>query len=306
MFGFVCRRVGVIAVCLLSSVALAARPAPGAAADYADKEAAWARHQELREASLFDGLAWRAVGPVVQGGRVVDIATVPGEPYTFYDAYASGGVWKTTNNGVTFEPLWDEMPTMIVGDIAVDPSKPATVWAGSGENTSSRSSYGGMGMYRSDDAGATWRHMGLGETDRIGRVLVDPNDSNTVWVAAIGKLYTTGGDRRFVDRMPASEAVISEMMADVVYLDRNRRRQEMKLEKLDVVSVEQIGPESLELRTREYWRLRFVGLDGKPLANAPRREWVHGRYRVTRAANTWRVMAWDLDNLDERDGAEQR
>jgi len=115
----------------------------------------------------------------------------------------------------------------------------------------------------------------------------------------MGHLYTTGGDRRFIDRMPAGETIIGEMMADVVYLERNRRRQEMELESLDVTSVEQVGPESLELQTREHWRLSFLGLDGNPLANAPRREWVQGRYRVTRTASTWRVMARDLDNLDD-------
>ena len=173
----------------------AARPQPKGPTTAAQKQSAWETNRRLNEASLFHGLEWRSVGPVVQGGRVVDIETVPGEPYTFYVAYASGGLWKTTNNGVTFEPLFDDQQTIIMGDTAVDPSRPERVWVGTGENNSSRSSYGGMGVYMSDDAGATWRHMGLGETDRIGAILVDPRDSDRVYVAALGKLYTPGGQR---------------------------------------------------------------------------------------------------------------
>lgn len=172
-----------------------ARPRPEKAADYSDKLEAWQQHQSMAGASPYAGLEWRSIGPVVQGGRLVDMAVVPGQPYTFYVAYASGGLWKTTNNGHTFEPLFDDQPSIIMGDIAVDPNNPETVWVGTGENNSSRSSYGGMGIYRSDDGGENWRYMGLGDTDRIGRILIDPDDSNRIYVAALGKLYTPGGQR---------------------------------------------------------------------------------------------------------------
>ncbi len=189
-----------LSVLILLSVTLVlstaqARPQPAPAADFAEKQAAWEKHEELVASSPYTGLKWRSVGPVVQGGRLVDMAVVPGQPYTFYVAYASGGLWKTTNNGHTFEPLFDHQATMIMGDIAVDPNNPETVWVGTGENNSSRSSYGGMGVYRSDDGGQTWKYMGLGDTDRIGRILIDPDDSNTIYVAALGKLYTPGGQR---------------------------------------------------------------------------------------------------------------
>jgi photosystem II stability/assembly factor-like uncharacterized protein len=180
---------------LLVAASIQARPQPDAAADYAEKQAAWQVHQDLVAASPYSGLKWRSVGPVVQGGRLVDMEVVPGQPYTFYAAYASGGLWKTTNNGHSFEPLFDDQPTMIMGDIAVDPNHPETVWVGTGENNSSRSSYGGMGVYRSDDGGMNWRYMGLGDSDRIGRILIDPNDSDRIYVAALGKLYTPGGQR---------------------------------------------------------------------------------------------------------------
>jgi hypothetical protein len=180
---------------LAAAPLLAERPSGGFPATYSDKEKAWQDHQALSAGSLFGGLSWRSIGPSIQGGRVVDIEAVPGKPYSFYVAYATGGLWRTDNNGVTFEPLWDDQPTPVIGDIAVDPKNPERVWVGTGENNSSRSTYGGMGVFRSDDSGKTFRYVGLGDSDRIGRILVDPRDGNRVYVAALGKLYTPGGPR---------------------------------------------------------------------------------------------------------------
>ncbi|UCF20760.1 MAG: glycosyl hydrolase [Gemmatimonadota bacterium] len=171
------------------------RPRPAGPASVEARRAAWERHQELNRATLFKGLAWRDVGPVVQGGRLVDIEAVPGEPYTFYVAYASGGVWKTTNNGVSFEPLFDDQPAIIIGDMALDPTDPQRIFVGTGENNSSRSSYGGAGVFRSQDAGETWAQVGLEGSDRIGRIIIDPRNPNRIFVAALGKLYTPGGQR---------------------------------------------------------------------------------------------------------------
>ena len=156
---------------------------------------AYAAHTTLEQSSLFSGLKWRALGPTIQGARVVDIESIPGEPYGFYVAYATGGVWKTTNNGVSFEPLGDRLPTMVTGDIAVDPNNAQRLWVGSGEPNSSRSTYGGMGLFLSEDAGRTFVHKGLTDVDRVSRVLVHAQDSKRVCVAAIGKLYSEGGRR---------------------------------------------------------------------------------------------------------------
>ena len=182
-------------VLLAVPVLVAARPAGHAPATPQEQWAAWQQHEQMAKDSLFSGLKWRDIGPTVQGGRVVEIASTPDRPYTFYVAYATGGVWKTTNNGVSFEPLSDRLPTMVTGAIAVDPQHADTVWVGSGESNSSRSSYGGLGVFRTDDGGKTFKPMGLDDTDRISRILVDPKDSNTVYVAALGKLYTEGGRR---------------------------------------------------------------------------------------------------------------
>jgi len=171
------------------------RPQPAGPPTLEARRQAWARHLELDRATLFKGLEWRDVGPVVQGGRLVDIEGVPGEPYTFYVAYASGGVWKTTNNGISFEPLFDDQPSIIIGDMALDPANPQRIFVGTGENNSSRSSYGGAGVFRSEDGGQTWTLVGLEESDRIGRILIDPRNPDRVFVAALGKLYTPGGQR---------------------------------------------------------------------------------------------------------------
>lgn len=189
---------GLITLLVLGAVAptaLAARPRPAGPTSAEARWKAWEQRQELDAGSIFAGLPWRCVGPVVQGGRLVDIEVHPDDPYTFYVAYATGGLWKTTNNGLSFTPLFDRQPTMVMGDIALDPQDPQTIWVGTGENNSSRSSYGGLGVFRSDDGGASFRHVGLSNSDRIGRILVDPRDGDRVLVAVLGALYTDHSER---------------------------------------------------------------------------------------------------------------
>lgn len=176
----------------LCSLAATASAGPSTAAD---RWAAWTEHQRLERESPFHGLEWRNIGPVIQGGRVVDVEPIPGDPYGFYVAYASGGLWKTVNNGTTFEPVSDDLPTSISGDLAIDPKNPQVVWYGTGEPNSSRSSYGGLGIFRSGDGGKTWQPSGLDAVDRIARVRIDPTNSQRVFVAALGRLWTEGGER---------------------------------------------------------------------------------------------------------------
>ncbi|GIV61716.1 MAG: hypothetical protein KatS3mg044_0582 [Rhodothermaceae bacterium] len=154
-----------------------------------------ARRAQLRERSLVRNVAFRNVGPTVMSGRVVDLDVSPDDPTHFYVAYASGGLWKTTNNGQSFTPLFDAEAVMTLGDIAVDWTHGETIWVGTGENNSSRSSYAGAGIYRSTDGGETWEHLGLAETHRTGRIVLHPADPNTVWVAAAGHLYSSNPER---------------------------------------------------------------------------------------------------------------
>jgi photosystem II stability/assembly factor-like uncharacterized protein len=153
------------------------------------------RHLEMRDASPTKELAWKHIGPLRMSGRVTDIAVPPNQPFTFYVATASGGLWKTVNEGTTWFPLFDDAPSASTGAVAVDPSQPNIVWAGLGESNIFRSSMSGTGVYKSEDEGKTWRHMGLADTHHIARIIVHPADSNTVYVAAGGHEYTSNEER---------------------------------------------------------------------------------------------------------------
>ncbi|MDX1547873.1 MAG: glycosyl hydrolase, partial [Rhodothermales bacterium] len=155
----------------------------------------FAQRQRLFGSSLVANVPFDNIGPTVMSGRVVDVDVNPADPTHLYVAYASGGLWETTNNGLSFAPRFDDQAVMTLGDIAVDWAHGGTIWAGTGENNSSRSSYAGTGVYRSDDGGATWQHRGLAETHRTGRILIHPDDPNTVWVAALGALYASSPHR---------------------------------------------------------------------------------------------------------------
>ena len=149
---------------------------------------------KLEMNSVVENLKFRSVGPTIMSGRVTDLEVDPKDPTHFYVAYASGGLWETTNNGISFEPLFDQEVAMTIGDIAVNWEK-NQIWIGTGEVNSSRSSYAGVGMYFSEDGGKTWAHRGLMDSHHIGRVLLHPTDANTVWVAVLGHLYSPNQNR---------------------------------------------------------------------------------------------------------------
>jgi len=152
------------------------------------------KRQQLLEKSLVKNIEFESIGPSVFSGRVVDLDVSPKDPSHFYVAYASGGVWKTTNNGITFEPLFDDEMVMSIGDIAVDWER-NIIWVGTGENNSSRSSYSGTGMYKSTDDGKTWQHLGLEESHHIGRIALHPDNPDVAWVAVLGHLYSPNKER---------------------------------------------------------------------------------------------------------------
>ena len=145
--------------------------------------------------SLLSNVKLKNIGPTVMSGRIVDIDANPDNPVEIYVAYATGGLWHSKTNGISFEPLFDNQASIVIGDIAVDWANGHTIWVGTGENNSSRSSYAGTGIYRSTDQGKSWEHLGLENTHRIGRILIHPNNPEIVWVAALGALYSSSPDR---------------------------------------------------------------------------------------------------------------
>jgi len=157
---------------------------------------AYGQNGKLRpEETALKNLRWRAIGPAIMGGRIDDIAVVEGNPSTFYVGVATGGVWKTTNAGTTFDPIFDEQSNHSIGDICIAPSDPNIVWVGTGEPNNRQSSSWGDGVYRSLDGGKTWQNMGLKDSKHIGRVVIDPKNPNVVYVAALGHLWGPNRER---------------------------------------------------------------------------------------------------------------
>jgi photosystem II stability/assembly factor-like uncharacterized protein len=138
---------------------------------------------------------WRGIGPASMGGRIDDIAAVESNPYIYYVGFATGGVWKTTNNGTTFQPIFDTYSTASIGDIAIAPSNPDILWVGTGEPNNRQSSSFGDGIYKSTDGGKTFTKMGLENSQTIARIVIDPKDPNIVYVAVLGHLFGPNKER---------------------------------------------------------------------------------------------------------------
>ena len=156
------------------------------------------RGQTLKKEELttaVSGLKLRSIGPALMGGRIADIAVNPHDRNTWYVAVGSGGLWKTTNSGISWQPVFDDQPSYSIGSVVIDPKQPEVVWVGTGENVSGRHVGWGSGVYRSRDGGNSWENMGLQGSEHIGKILVDPRNSEVVFVAAEGPLWSTGGDR---------------------------------------------------------------------------------------------------------------
>ena len=153
-------------------------------------------HAQITDTSgLIESISWRNIGPAIMGGRIDDFAVVENDPRTYYVATAAGGIFKTGNHGTTWESIFDNEVTSSIGDIAIAASKPSIVYVGTGEANNRQSSSWGYGMYRSEDAGKTWTHLGLEKTHHIARVVVHPTDPNTVYVAALGRLWGPNPER---------------------------------------------------------------------------------------------------------------
>jgi photosystem II stability/assembly factor-like uncharacterized protein len=146
-------------------------------------------------AKAVEGLELRSIGPALMGGRISDIAVSPADPSTWYVSAGSGNLWKTTNAGISWTPVFDHEASYSIGAVAIDPNNPDIVWVGTGENVSGRHVGWGDGVYRSLDGGKSWQQMGLPRSEHIGKILIDPRNSDVVFVAAEGPLWASGGDR---------------------------------------------------------------------------------------------------------------
>jgi hypothetical protein len=143
---------------------------------------------------MFNGLKWRLIGPF-EGGRAVAVSGILGDSTTFYFGAVGGGIWKSIDAGVSWRPIFDGQPVASIGALVVAPSDPNVIYAGTGESDIREDLTSGNGMYKSTDAGATWTHIGLDDTRQISRIMVDPNDANTVYVGALGHAYAPNPER---------------------------------------------------------------------------------------------------------------
>jgi photosystem II stability/assembly factor-like uncharacterized protein len=204
---------------------------------------AFDEHVAMKLQSPFKDVKWRFIGPSDLGGRCTDVAVPFGSRTVFYAGAATGGVFKTVNAGTTWEPVFDDMPTLSIGDLAVAESDPNIVWVGTGEANIFRASEAGLGVYKSIDAGKTWKHMGLEATYTIARIVIHPKDPDIVYVAATGHEWTTNAERGvykttdggatwqkvlFVsDKVGANDIVMDPQAPDTLYAatwNRIRRR----------------------------------------------------------------------------------
>ena len=191
-------------------------------------------------ANVLKGLELRSIGPTLTTGRVQDVEIDPKNPSVWYVASAFGGLWKTENRGITFTPIFDSGGSFTLCCVVIDPRDSNVIWLGTGENTSQRSAHFGDGVYKSTDAGKTWKRVGLQASEHIGKILIDPRKTNVVYVAAQGPLFSSGGERGLYKTVDGGEnwtailtispdTGISDMVfdpknADVIYASAYQRR----------------------------------------------------------------------------------
>jgi photosystem II stability/assembly factor-like uncharacterized protein len=224
---------------------------------------------------ILKSVSYRAIGPTRQSGRFVDFAVPLQQPNTFYAATGSGGLWKTVNNGQTFDPIFDNERVFSIGDIAVAPSDPNILWVGTGEANNSRSTYWGDGLYKSVDAGKTWLNMGLKETHHIGRIVVHPANPDIVYAAALGHLYSENAERGVFKTTDGGKTWVKAL--DVVELGRNVGCVDL--------AMDPANPDTLYASAYDRLRKPWTYQVGGPGS---------GIYKTTDAGKTWTKLAGGL------------
>jgi photosystem II stability/assembly factor-like uncharacterized protein len=229
--------------------------------------------------TIFDaasGLKMRSIGPALMGGRIADIAVHPVNSSIWYVAAASGGVWKTSNAGVTWTPIFDDQVSYSIADVTIDPNNPDVVWVGTGENVSGRHVGWGDGVYKSLDAGKSWTNMGLAKSEHIGKILIDPRDSNVIYVASEGPLWSAGGDRGLYKSRDGGSTWIA-----ILEIDENTGISDIEF---NPANADVIYAAAYE-RRRHVWGLMAGGPNG-------------GIYKSTDAGANWKKLATGLPEVD--------
>ena len=222
----------------------------------------------LEKKSIVNEVKFRNVGPSIMSGRVVDIDVNPDDPTEFYVAYATGGLWYTTNNGQSFSPVFDSVDVLFIGDIAVN-WKTKTVWVGTGEVNSSRSSYAGIGIYKSNDNGKHWEYLGLPESHHIGKIQLHPTDNNTAWVAALGHLYSPNKERGVYKTIDGGKT-----WKQTLYIDDNTGAVDLDINPSNPNEIYA----AMWYRTRSAWKFEESGATS-------------GIYKSTDGGETWKKIS---------------
>ena len=230
--------------------------------------------------ATFKGLEMRSVGPALMSGRISDIVIDPNDTSTWYVGVGSGGIFKTVNAGTTWEPIFEDEDAYSIGSITIDPNDSSTIWVGTGENHSGRHVGYGAGLYRSLDGGQNWEKMGLENSERIGMIRVDPRDSNTIFAAAQGPLWSGGGERglyKSTDGGKSWNKILGDGLGNTAEDDRYTGVSEIHLD-----------PRNPDVMYAVSWqRLRTVGvlMDGGPGS---------GIHKSTDGGETWRELTEGL------------
>ncbi len=239
------------------------KPTPGA-----DRLKKVHQRKLLEHKSMVKDIRFRNIGPTIMSGRVVDLEVNPDDPTEFYLAYASGGLWQTVNNGQSFTPIFDSEDILTIGDIAIN-WKTRTIWVGTGEVNSSRSSYAGIGIYKSNNNGKTWEYLGLPESHHIGKIQLHPTDNNTAWVAALGHLYSPNKERGVYKTSDGGKT-----WKQTLYVDDNTGAIEL--------DINPSNPDELYAgmwyRTRSAWNFEEGGKTS-------------GIYKSNDGGNTWQLLS---------------
>ena len=242
------------------------------ATDPATRMKAWDQHVKLRQQSIFKDVPWIPVGPRIQGGKIESIWSVKKRKSTLYAGAGSGNLWKSVNNGTTWKPVFESESTFSVSVVTVSDEDPNLVWVGTGEPHMARSSYAGTGVFKSTDGAKTWKHMGLTDTHHIGRVLIDPEDSDVVYVAALGHQYSYNTQRGVFKTTDGGET-----WKKVLYISEKVGVVEVAMDPSDNKTLYAVAWE----RDRKAWNNVVAGAGS-------------GIYKSTDAGETWTLLTKGL------------